>query len=68
MADRDGTSADPQHPSIQRYVEAQKRYFATCVPQQRAGLLIDNSVIKGPAAAQCPAAPFPYRINSHPRR
>ncbi|WP_238391981.1 MULTISPECIES: uridine kinase [unclassified Mycolicibacterium] len=42
MALRDGTNPDPEHPSMRRYVEAQRRYFRECNPQQRATVLIDN--------------------------
>lgn len=42
MAYRDGTHPDPEHPSVRRYVEAQRIYFAACSPQQRADILIDN--------------------------
>ena len=41
MAHRDGTNPDPEHPSMRRYVEAQRIYFAACSPQQRADILID---------------------------
>jgi uridine kinase len=43
MAARDGTSADPEHPSVQRYVAAQRIYFESCSPAQRASVVIDNS-------------------------
>jgi uridine kinase len=42
MAARDGTVPDPRHPSMRRYVEAQRLYFRTCAPQERATVLIDN--------------------------
>lgn len=42
MAARDGTVPDPGHPSMRRYVEAQRFYFRTCSPHQRADILIDN--------------------------
>jgi uridine kinase len=41
MAARDGTSADPGHPSNQRYVRGQRLYFAACEPWSRASLVID---------------------------
>lgn len=43
MADRDGTNADPDHPSLRRYVEGQRHYLATCDPLAKATLVIDNS-------------------------
>lgn len=48
MALRDGTNPDPEHPSMRRYVEAQRRYFRECTPQQRATVLIDNSSVGRP--------------------
>ncbi|GAA4605248.1 uridine kinase [Actinoplanes octamycinicus] len=48
MAERDGTEPDPDHPSMRRYVEAQRRYFATCSPQRRADILIDNADFGAP--------------------
>ncbi|MCU7722642.1 uridine kinase [Actinoplanes sp. KI2] len=48
MARRDGTNPDPEHPSMRRYVEAQRIYFAACSPQQRAGVLIDNRDFDAP--------------------
>lgn len=43
MAARDGTNADPDHPSMRRYVRAQQIYFDSCDPTQRASIVIDNS-------------------------
>lgn len=48
MADRDGTNPDPDHPSMRRYTEAQRSYFAVCTPQRRADILIDNRRIDRP--------------------
>lgn len=48
MAVRDGTHHDPEHPSMRRYVQAQRRYFNECQPQQRATILIDNSHFDSP--------------------
>jgi uridine kinase len=42
MAYRDGTNPDPAHPSMRRYVEAQRMYFAASSPRRRAGIVIDN--------------------------
>ncbi|GAB3519752.1 uridine kinase [Arthrobacter monumenti] len=43
MATRDGTEADPEHPSMRRYVGGQRMYFAAARPWERADLVIDNS-------------------------
>jgi uridine kinase len=48
MAHRDGTNPDPAHPAMRRYVEAQRIYFATCSPQHRAHVLIDNEDFEAP--------------------
>jgi uridine kinase len=50
MAGRDGTSADPRHPSMRRYVDGQRLYLATCEPRRRATLVIDNSDPHAPKA------------------
>ncbi len=44
MAARDGTTEDQQR----RYVEAQRIYFATCAPHDRATILIDNTDYDAP--------------------
>jgi uridine kinase len=49
MAARDGTSPDPRHASMRRYVEAQKLYFRECTPHQRASVVIDNAVLDAPS-------------------
>lgn len=43
MAVRDGSSADPEHPSMRRYVEGQRLYFAHCEPSRRASVVVDNT-------------------------
>ncbi len=43
MADRDGSSPDPDHPSNRRYVEGQRLYLATCRPHLQATMLVDNT-------------------------
>lgn len=43
MAERDGTSSDPEDPSLRRYVEGQRIYLSTCHPAERSTFLIDNS-------------------------
>lgn len=48
MALRDGTSPDPDHPSMRRYVEGQREYFRQSRPQQRATILIDNNNVHDP--------------------
>lgn len=55
MAHRDGTDPDPQHPSMARYVQAQRRYLASCRPRERADVLIDNSALQAPVLLR-PAA------------
>ncbi len=48
MAVRDGSPADHTHPDLQRYVLAQRRYFAECSPWLRADLVVDNSDAAAP--------------------
>ena len=48
MAVRDGSPADPTHPELRRYVEAQRRYFAERSPWERADLVVDNSDLERP--------------------
>ncbi len=55
MAHRDGTEADPEHPSMARYVHAQRRYLASCRPAERADLVIDNSVLDVPVLVRLTA-------------
>lgn len=43
MADRDGADADPEHPTMQRYVGAQRLYFDSCDPAGRASIVVDNT-------------------------
>lgn len=54
MAHRDGTNPDPGHPGMRRYVEAQRIYFASCSPQQRAHILIDNTDFEIPHIVRTP--------------
>ncbi|MFG1818382.1 uridine kinase [Kribbella sp. NPDC049174] len=54
MAERDGTSPDPNHPTMQRYVGAQQLYFAACTPHQRATLLVDNTTFATPHLVRVP--------------
>lgn len=43
MAARDGSSPDPAHPSVQRYVRAQQIYLDTCRPRERASVVVENA-------------------------
>jgi uridine kinase len=61
MASRDGSDPDPEHPSMARYVRAQRHYLASCQPEQRADILIDNTVLQAPVLVRLvpPATPRP---------
>lgn len=48
MAVRDGTSPDPDDPSMHRYVEAQRTYFAQRSPWDRADVVVDNTDVAAP--------------------
>jgi uridine kinase len=48
MAARDGTSPDPDDPSMQRYVGAQRTYFEQRSPWTRADLVVDNTDLAAP--------------------
>jgi uridine kinase len=48
MAVRDGSHPDPQHPSMRRYVDGERLYFAACSPWQRADVVIDNKDVDSP--------------------
>lgn len=48
MAARDGSNSDPDHPSMRRYVEAQRLYFAACDPKSMASVIVDNTILAGP--------------------
>lgn len=48
MAVRDGSSADPSDPSMARYVQAQRMYFAQRSPWERADLVVDNTDVEAP--------------------
>lgn len=59
MAERDGTPADPEHPSMARYVQAQRRYFAEREPWLRADVVVDNTdpgrpSLRTPSLDPCP--------------
>jgi uridine kinase len=49
MAVRDGTHPDPEHPSMARYVQAQRRYFAERAPWERADVVVDNTDVERPS-------------------
>jgi len=48
MAVRDGTDPDPAHPSVARYVGAQRIYQGLVRPIERADVVIDNSDLDRP--------------------
>jgi uridine kinase len=48
MAERDGSSPDPDDPSMRRYVNGQRHYLATCSPHERATVVIDNTDPRAP--------------------
>ena len=43
MAERDGGHPDPEHPSMRRYVEGQRIYFAACRSRERATVVMDST-------------------------
>ena len=49
LARRDGSHPDPRHPSLDRYVSGQRRYFAACAPRRRADVVVDNADVTRPA-------------------
>jgi uridine kinase len=49
LANRDGSSPDPEHRSLRRYLLAHQLYTAACSPRDRADFVIDNSMIDSPA-------------------
>ena len=59
MAERDGTHPDPDHPSMQRYVEGQRLYFRTCSPDQRATWVVDNTDFRRPRILRAPPSERP---------
>jgi uridine kinase len=48
MASRDGSNPEPEAIENRRYYEGQKIYLRGCRPQERATVVIDNSVIEAP--------------------
>lgn len=49
MALRDGTHPDPEHPSMARYVQAQRRYFSERAPWTRSDVVVANADIERPS-------------------
>lgn len=43
MGCRDGSHADPLHPSLRRYVGGQRLHFQAARPWDRASFVVDNS-------------------------
>ena len=54
MAVRDGTDPDPGHPSVARYVGAQRIYRELVSPQDRAGMVVDNADLDRPVVWRGP--------------
>lgn len=54
MARRDGSHPDPLHPSMRRYVEGQRLYFAACTPWERATVVVDNADPSAPRIRRPP--------------
>jgi uridine kinase len=61
MASRDGSEPDPEHPSLARYVLAQRRYLAERRPYQRADIVIDNTALAAPVLVSLRALPAARR-------
>lgn len=57
MAIRDGSDANPEHPSMRRYVGGQRMYFTAVRPWERADLVIDNSDPEFPSAIHATQSP-----------
>lgn len=64
MARRDGSDPDPSALSNRRYFEGQRLYLASCQPQQRASVVVDNTDLSAPhivrpaASRGIPRRPF----------
>jgi uridine kinase len=58
MAGRDGTHPDPEDPSMARYVQAQRRYFAEREPWSRADAVVDNTDVARPALRRPSLSPW----------
>lgn len=48
IARRDGGSPDPQDAANRRYIDGQRLYISTCMPQRHATLVIDNTDLAAP--------------------
>lgn len=48
MAARDGSSPDPDHPTMRRYIGGQRLYFEAVRPWERATFVVDNSDFTSP--------------------
>ena len=57
MSQRDGFPADPEDPANQRYVRGQQLYLATCAPESRADMVIDNTDLAHPRVVSVSANP-----------
>lgn len=55
VAARDGTSPDPDDPSVTRYVQGQRLYLAACAPAARADLVVDHADLDAPVLMRGPA-------------
>jgi len=54
MSARDGSSPDPEHPCLARYIEGQRLYFQACRPWERADMVIDNRDWRHPVVVTGP--------------
>ena len=52
MAERDGSSPNPDDPSLRRYVQGQRLYFEACEPWRRATLVVENSDLESPVLVE----------------
>ena len=59
MAVRDGTDPDPDHPSMFRYVGAQRLYRALAEPEARADVVVDNADLSRPHVLRLGHEPEP---------
>ncbi len=65
MARRDGTSPDPDGPSMARNVGGQRLYLAECTPAHRANVVLDNTdpdfptVLAASRLGHCSASSMP---------
>ncbi|MFN8192979.1 MAG: uridine kinase [Nocardioidaceae bacterium] len=59
MAARDGSVDDVADPDQRRYADAQRIYLASCGPQQRADVVVDNADLERPLLVRPVAEPPP---------